>query len=190
MGVQGPYIKTKWSHIPITFSQDDLCLKDYPHRDAMVISCVIKGIVVHNVLVDTGSAIDIVFVKAFMQMQEPKDTIQDSAFLLCGFEGQQVMALGKLAMPITFDYVNNTRTQYVGFEIIDMEFPYDAINGRGTLNIFEVVLHSSYICMKIPRNQGAISVHGSQEAARRAEGTPQEPKIFYNIDEVEAQAQA
>jgi hypothetical protein len=24
------------SHIPITFSQDDLCLKDYPHRDAMV----------------------------------------------------------------------------------------------------------------------------------------------------------
>jgi hypothetical protein len=65
VGVQGPYIKTKWSHIPITFSQDDLCLKNYPHRDAMVISCVINDIVVHNVLVDTGSAADIVFVKAF-----------------------------------------------------------------------------------------------------------------------------
>jgi hypothetical protein len=24
VGVQGPFIKSKWSHIPITFSQDDL----------------------------------------------------------------------------------------------------------------------------------------------------------------------
>jgi hypothetical protein len=30
VGVQGPFIKSKWSHIPITFSQDDLQLKDYP----------------------------------------------------------------------------------------------------------------------------------------------------------------
>jgi hypothetical protein len=54
--VQGPFIKSKWSHIPITFSQKDLQLKDYPHNDAMVISCVIKGFLVHNVLVDIGSA--------------------------------------------------------------------------------------------------------------------------------------
>jgi hypothetical protein len=64
MGVQGPYIKTKWSHIPITFSQGNLRLEDYPHRDAMVISCIIKGFVVHNVLVDTGSAVDIIFCKS------------------------------------------------------------------------------------------------------------------------------
>jgi hypothetical protein len=24
VGVQGPYIKSKWSHVPITFSQEDL----------------------------------------------------------------------------------------------------------------------------------------------------------------------
>jgi hypothetical protein len=34
----------------------------------MVISCVIKGFLVHNVLVDTCSAADIIFAKAFMQM--------------------------------------------------------------------------------------------------------------------------
>jgi hypothetical protein len=69
VGVQGPFIKSKWSHIPITFSQEDLQLKDCPHNDAMVISCVIKGFLVHNVLMDIGSATTIFFVKAFRQMQ-------------------------------------------------------------------------------------------------------------------------
>jgi hypothetical protein len=56
-GVQGPSIRLKWSHIPITFTQEDFHLKDYTHNDAMVITCVIKGFVVHNILVDNGKHI-------------------------------------------------------------------------------------------------------------------------------------
>jgi hypothetical protein len=89
VGVQGSYIRTKWSHITITFSQDDLHLKDYPHRDAMVISCVIKGFMVYNDLVDTGSTADIIFTKAFKQMQETEDKIQDSAFPSVASEGSK-----------------------------------------------------------------------------------------------------
>jgi hypothetical protein len=110
VGVQGPFIRSKWSHIPITFSQEDLQLKDYPHNDAMVISCVIKGFLVHNVLVDTGSAADIIFAKAFRQMQEPKDKIHDATHPLCGFGGRQIVALGKMTMSVTFGYVHNTRS--------------------------------------------------------------------------------
>jgi hypothetical protein len=58
-------MRSKWSHIPITFSQEDLQLKDYPHNDVMMISCIIKGFVVHNVLVDTGSEADTIFAKTF-----------------------------------------------------------------------------------------------------------------------------
>jgi hypothetical protein len=186
VGVEGPFIKSKWSHIPIIFSQEDLQVKDYPHNDAMVISCVIKGFLVHNVLVDTGSATDIIFAKALRQMQEPENKIHDATHPLCGFGGRHIMALGKITVPVTFGYVHNTRTEQIVFDIVDMEYPYNAIIGRGTLNAFEAILHPAYLCMKIPSEQGPIAVHGSQEAARRAEGSWTDSKAIHNIDEAEA----
>jgi hypothetical protein len=176
--VQGPFIKSKWSPILITFSEEDLQLKDYPHNDAMVISCVIKGFLVHNVLVYIGSAVDIIFVNAFKQMKEPDDKIDDATHPLCGFGGRQIVALSKITMPVTFGYVHKTRIEQVVFDIVDMEYLYDAIFGRGTLNAFEAILHPTYLCMKIPLEQGPIAIHGSQEAARRAKGSWMDSKAI------------
>jgi hypothetical protein len=184
--VQGPFVRSKWSHIPITFYQEDLQLKDYPHNDAMVISCVIKGFLVHNVLVDTGIAADIIVAKTFTQMQEREDKIHDATHPLCGFGGWQIVALGKITMSVTFGYVHNTRTEQVVFDIVDMEYWCNMIIGRGTLNAFEAILHPAYLCMKIPSEQGPIDVHGSQEAARRAEGSWTDSKEIHNIDGAEA----
>jgi hypothetical protein len=96
--------------VPIIFSQEDLQLKDYPHNDAMVISCV---------LVDTSSAADIIFTKAVRQMQEQDDKIHDATHPLCGFGGKLIVASGKIVRPITFGYVHNTRTEQVVFDIVD-----------------------------------------------------------------------
>jgi hypothetical protein len=155
----------------------------------MVISCVIKGFLVHNVLVDIGSAADIIFAKAFKHMQEQDDKIHDATHPLCGFGGRQIVALGKITMPITFGYVHNTRTEQVVFDIVDMDYPYNAIIGQGTLNAFEAILHPAYLCMKIPSDQGPIAMHGSQEAARRVEGNMTDSKVIHNIDEAEAHQQ-
>jgi hypothetical protein len=95
----------------------------------MVISCVIKGFLVHNVLVDTGSATDIIFAKAFRQMQELDEKIHDATHPLCGFRGRQIVALGKITMTVTFGSIHNTRTEQVVFDIVDMEYSYNAIIG-------------------------------------------------------------
>jgi hypothetical protein len=126
----------------------------------MIISCVIKGFLVHNVLVDTGSAADIIFAKGFRQMQELDDKIHDATHPLCGFGGTQIVALGKITMPVTFGYIHNTRTEQVVFDNVDIEYPYNAIIGRGTLNAFEAILHPAYLCMKISSKQGPLLCMG------------------------------
>jgi hypothetical protein len=67
-----------------------------------------------------------------------------------------------------------------------MDYLNNAIIRRGTLNAFKAILHPAYLCMKIPSEQGPIAVHGSQEAARRAEGSWTDSKATHNIDEAEA----
>jgi hypothetical protein len=67
-----------------------------------------------------------------------------------------------------------------------MEYPYNAIIGRGTLNAFEAILHPAYLCMKIPSEQGPIAVHGSQKAVRKAEGNWTDSKAIHNIDGAKA----
>jgi hypothetical protein len=119
-------------------------------------------------------------------MQKPEDKIHDATHPLCGFGGRQIVALGKITMPVTFGFVHNTRTEQIVFDIVDMEYPYNEIISRGTLNAFEAILHPAYLCMKIPSEQGPIAIHGSQEAARKAEGNWIDSKAIHNIDGVEA----
>jgi hypothetical protein len=40
--------------------------------------------------------------------------------------------------------------------------------------------------MKIPSEQGPIAIHGSQEAARKAEGNWTDSKAIHNIDGAKA----
>jgi hypothetical protein len=53
-----------------------------------------------------------------------------------------------------------------------MDYPYNAIFGRGVLNKFEMVIKQSYLCMKMPSRFRIITIHGDQAASRKIEGKP------------------
>jgi hypothetical protein len=54
VAVEGPIIKTKWSHQQITFTATDIKLVSFPHTDAMVITTHIDKWHVTKVSVDNG----------------------------------------------------------------------------------------------------------------------------------------
>jgi len=89
---------------------------------------------------------------------------------LFGFGGKKIDALGKKAIPVSFTEDGKVRTEMITFDIVNMDYPYTAIFGRGVLNKFEMVIKQSYFCMKMPSPFGIIMVQGDQAMSRRIEG--------------------
>jgi hypothetical protein len=73
-----------------------------------------------------------------------------------------IHALGKVVLPVSFRTVQNARTEYLSFNLVEMYYPYNGILGRGFLNKFEVVIHQAYLCVKIPATRGVITIWGHQ----------------------------
>jgi len=167
--VDGPIQKTQWSHMPIVFSEEDVNLLSFPHTDALVIEANIQGWTIGKILVDTGSSADIIFSSTFDRMNIDRNLLQPADIPLIGFGGKRVNALGKITLPVSFGDLSNPRTESVTFNVVEMNYPYNAIFGRGIINKFEAIVHQLYLCMKMPAIKGVITVRGNQQLARDIE---------------------
>jgi hypothetical protein len=83
-----------------------------------------------------------------------------------GFGGKKIDALGKKVIPVSFAEGEKVRIETITFDIVNMDYPYTMIFGRGVLSRFEIVIRQSYLCMKMPSPFGIITVHGDQAASR------------------------
>jgi hypothetical protein len=93
--VEGRVERTRWSHIPITFSEEDVKLQCFPHNDALVIKANIASWTLGKLLVDNGSSADIIFTDAFYKMGLSKDLLQPPDTPLYRFGGELSMHLAK-----------------------------------------------------------------------------------------------
>jgi hypothetical protein len=167
--VEGRVERTRWSHIPITFSEEDVRLQGFPHNDALVIEANIASWTLGKFLVDNSSSADIIFADAFNKMGLSKDLLQPPDTPLYGFGGRVIHALGKVILPVSFRTVQNARTEYLSFDVVEMYYHYNDILGKGFLNKFEAVIHQAYLCVKIPTTQGVITIWGHQNSGRNLE---------------------
>lgn len=167
-----PLNRPAWSLVPITFDESNFQLRDFPHIDAFIATANVAGYTLHNILKDTGSSADILFIKAFESMQLDRHTLEPAGNSLFSFNGKKIDAIVKKAIPVSFQEGERVRTETIMFDIVNMDYPYTAIFSRGFTNKFEVVIKQSYLCMKMPSPFGVITVHGDQLASRRIEGKP------------------
>jgi hypothetical protein len=85
VAIEGPITRTKWSHVSITFSQDDIKLISFPHIDAMVITTHIDKWDVMRVLVDNGSQAKILFPSTFEKMGFDRKQLKEASKALYNF---------------------------------------------------------------------------------------------------------
>jgi hypothetical protein len=169
VAIEGPITQTKWSHVPITFSSQDVNLASFPHTDAMVVTIHIDRCDVTKILIDNGSQAKILFLIAFEKMGYERKQLKEPIKTLYGFGGKRIEPVGVITPPMSFNTLQNPHTEYITFDVVDMLYPYNAIFGRGLLNTFKAALHSGYLCLKIPATFGVIPIVGNQQDARNIE---------------------
>jgi hypothetical protein len=98
-----------------------------------------------------------------------KKQLKKTSKPLYNFGGIRIEPIGSISLPVSFGSLPNAPTEYITFDVVEMNYPYNAIFRRGLLNTFKAVLHPLYLCLKVPATLGVISIHDSQKDVRNIE---------------------
>src|SRR6185369_7393530 len=95
--------------------------------------------------------------------------LHKTQYLLIGFGGKRIEALGKIELNVTFGECNTQRTELITFDVVEIAYPYNAVFGRNSIIKFAAVINQAYLYMKKLTARGVITILGNQEEARRCE---------------------
>ncbi|PKA54987.1 hypothetical protein AXF42_Ash003624 [Apostasia shenzhenica] len=134
------------SSIPLTLCSEDLPQQGNLHNDPIVVVARIADFDVRRVLLDSGSAADILFESAFLQMRLIETNLHHAGTTLLSFSGERVQPLGFITLPVSFGDDNGHAMSMVNFAVIRAKSGYNAILGRTTLNSFGMVISTPHLC--------------------------------------------
>ena len=97
-----------------------------PHYDALVLTICINDFDVHRMLVDPGSATDLLQLPAFNQMKLSPLMLNSVGRILFGFNSVTTTTLGDITLPVQARLV----TQQVLFLVVEDLGPYNCILGK------------------------------------------------------------
>ena len=87
----------------ISFTDDEEGRLIHPHTDALVVILNVTNGRVFQILIDTGSSADVLFISAFRQMNVGGATPWPIKKPLYRFDGERVYADWTIQLPVTFD---------------------------------------------------------------------------------------
>ena len=148
---------------PISFPPINPTRVITPHYDAFVLTVCINIFNVHRVLVDPGSASDLLHLPAFKQMRVPIDHLHSAGRVLSGFNGATTLSVGDIAFSVKAGPV----TQQVLFSVVDDLGPYNAILGQACMHAMKAVPSTYHQTISYLTESGQVDLQGSQLAARQ-----------------------
>ncbi|XP_030939659.1 uncharacterized protein LOC115964501 [Quercus lobata] len=156
--------KSKKGASPVLgFLDEDKIGTIQPHDDALMVTLRIGGFNVKRVLVDQGSAVEVMYPDLYRGLNlKPKDlTTYDSP--LVSFEGKTVTPMSqiKLAIQTGSDVVE------VDFVVVDTYSPYIAIVARPWLHALGAISSTLHQKVKYPLEGRVKEILGNQAMARQ-----------------------
>ena len=144
------------------FSDEDKIGTIQSHDDALEITLRIGGYDVKRVMVDQGSAAEIMYPDLYKGLSLKADDLTPYSSPLVSFEGKVIIWKGHIKLPVQI----GSETMEVDFIVVDAYSPYTAIVARPWLHTLEAV--SSTLHQKIKYlSEGQIEeILGDQDMVR------------------------
>ena len=134
-----------------------------PHDDALVVSLRIGGFDVKQVLVDQGSAVEIMYPNLYKGLNLKSEDLTAYASPLISFEGKTVIPKGQIRLPIQTDL----KVVEVDFIVVDSYSPYTAIVVRPWLHALGAVSSTLHQKEKYPSEGLVKEILDNQYVARQ-----------------------
>ena len=145
------------------FSDEDKIGTIQPHDDALVITLRIRGYDVKRVMVDQGSAAEIIHPDFYNGLSLRAEDLTPYSSPLVSFEGKVIIPKGQIRLPVQI----GSEMMEVDFIMVDAYSPYTAIIARPwlhTLGAFSSTLHQK---IKYPSEGQIEEILGDQTMARQ-----------------------
>ena len=145
------------------FSDKDKIGTIQPHDDPLVIILRIGGYDVKRVMVDQGSAAEIMYSNLFKGLNLRTEDLTSYNSPLVSFEGKVVIPKGQIRLPVQ----TGSETVEVDFIVVDAYSPYTAIVARPWLHTLGAVSSTLHQKIKYPTGGKIEEILGDQTMARQ-----------------------
>ncbi|KAD5962113.1 hypothetical protein E3N88_13586 [Mikania micrantha] len=133
----------------------------------LTISAIIAGHNVHQVYVDTGSALEIMYEHCFLQLDEViQRSLIRSTHVLTGFAGEVVHPIGQIQLPVVVGNETGQREVTMTFLVIRAQSPYDVILGRPGLCLLGAIASTIHSAIKFPTPRGVVTLKSNRRVGR------------------------
>ena len=135
-------------NVPLVLSFSDVDKQGtiQPHDDALVVMLRIVGYDVKRVMVDQGSAAEIMYPNLYRGLDLKPENLRTYSSPLVSFEGKMVIPKGQIRLPVQI----STDVVEVDFIVVDAFSPYTAIMGRPWLHSLGTVSSTLHQKVKYP----------------------------------------
>ena len=156
--------------VPIMWTYEDEGIL-YPHEDALVIEVTAANKMFDQILVDTGSSVDVLFKSTLEEMRITDLRLEHINTSLKGFGRGKLVPLGVVELSITIDSSPTEKTMILDFVVVDEEGLCQMILGRPFLRMSKAVLSNHYLVLKYQANGVVGVVPGDWRIARSCYST-------------------
>ena len=150
----------------IVFTEADTKWVHYPYTDILVITVGMANSNVHRMLVDNGSAIDVLYWDAYKKTCLIESDLSPTTSSLYRFTGDHVIPRGTIKPVVTVGGHPRTSTMVTKFLVVDCSSAFNRVIGRSLLKALWAVTSIHNLTKKFTIAMGTRKVRGRQYHSR------------------------